>query len=233
MKLIVHNFKKSLKRSHMAASLPLWRECYHQAFYPDAHIEDVPMHDHRQDGPHQRQGIDRSVILPNGQPIWIDEKVRWRNEITGIVYRDIALEEFSSIERKSPGWVVKSLFAHYIAYAIAPLGQCWLLPVLQLQQAWLRNSGIWKKAYPHPIRALNDGWVTLSWRIPPDVLMKAIGSCLRVTFKPIDIDENGVPYELAPGPVIHQPPIQQPPVVIEPPQPELDLGPLIRKSEYI
>jgi hypothetical protein len=143
----------------------------------------IAMHDHRQDGQHQRQGVDRSVVMDNGKMLWIDEKVRFRNPITGRIYQDIALEEWSSISSKSPGWVLKSLLCDYIAYAIAPLGKCYLLPVLQLQTAWRVHGEEWKLKYP-AIQANNSSWITLSWGIPVPILFRAIGDCLRVNFDP-------------------------------------------------
>lgn len=179
----MNQFDQCLKQSHAAADMPFWKDCYRMAF-PTI----VAMQDHRQNGEHQRQGIDRSIVLDNGTCIWVDEKVRGRNRITGRVYEDIALEEWSSLERKTPGWVVKSLLAHYIAYAIAPLGKCYLLPVLQLQESWRRNSQEWKQRF-FEIRAVNEAYTTICWAIPPPVLFKAIGTCLRVQFQPLEIDE--------------------------------------------
>lgn len=180
----MNDFNDCLAQSHAAADLPFWRECYRKAF-PTM----IAMHDHRQDGVHQRQGIDRSIILNNATCIWVDEKVRGVNRVTGKVYKDIALEEWSSVENQNPGWVVKSLFAHYIAYAIAPLGKCYMLPVLQLQQAWIINADEWKRKFPQ-IKAKNAHYTTISWGIPVPELFKAIGNCLRIQFDPIDIKEG-------------------------------------------
>jgi hypothetical protein len=184
MRVACHDFEQSLEFSHKSSDLPFWGECYKAAF-PNM----VGMHDHRQDGAHQRQGIDRSVILDTGKPIWIDEKVRGRNKLTGKCYEDIALEEWSNFERQVPGWVQKSLFADYIAYAIAPLGRCYLLPVLQLQRAWSVNSDKWKQDFPFKIKARNPGYTTVSYGIPVSVLFPAIGDCLRVKFTPMELAE--------------------------------------------
>lgn len=179
----MNDFHSALARSHAASDLPFWRDCYRKAF-PTM----IAMHDHRQDGAHQRQGIDRSIILNNATCLWVDEKVRGRNSITGKVYKDIAIEEWSSEESQNPGWAVKSLFAHYIAYAIAPLGKCYMLPVLQLQQAWLAHSEDWKRRH-FQVRARNSHYTTVSWAIPVPELFKAMGDCLRVEFNPMEFDE--------------------------------------------
>lgn len=141
------------------------------------------MHDHRQDGDHQRVGIDRSIVLSNAKTLWIDEKVRGRSRITGKVYDDILLEVFSDKERLIPGWVVKPLQADYISYLIAPLGICYLLPVIQLQLAWSRCSAEWTRKYGHR-EARNKKWITASVPVPARELFPVIGGCLRSKFDP-------------------------------------------------
>lgn len=181
-----HNFSESLAASHAAEDLPLWVEVYRAAF-PTM----IDFLNHRKDGQHQRNGIDRSIILENGKQILIDEKVRGRNKKTGKVYPDIALEFMSDVARGQPGWVCKPLLADLIAYAIAPLGKCYLLPVVQLQQAWVKHGAIWKKL--RTIEAYNrEGkrtWTTLSACVPVGVLFGAIGECLRLNFTPVEIEE--------------------------------------------
>lgn len=148
----------------------------------------VAMHNHRQDGEHQRAGIDRSIMLSNAKVLLIDEKVRWK------VYDDVALEYLSDAERNKPGWVCKPLRADYIAYAIAPIGMCYLLPVLQMQQAFLRNRDAWISQYPRipaPNEENGHHWTTLSVGVPVPVLFKAIGNCLRVSFTPVAVDGGG------------------------------------------
>jgi hypothetical protein len=179
-----HDFAKSLRRSHSVADLPFWREVYERAF-----LGMLAMHDHRQDGEHQRAGIDRSIIMPNSKQILIDEKARFKNEKTGRVYEDIALEFLSDERRKEPGWVCKPLRAEYIAYAIAPLGRCYLLPVLQLQRAWAIHGEAWLKRH-HRLRAENEyqgrEWVTVSVGVPVAECFAAIGSSLRIQFTPYE-----------------------------------------------
>jgi len=177
----MNNFNKCLADSHSAEDLPFWKEVYSKAF-PNM----VSMNNHRKDGEHQRLGIDRSIVLENGKILWIDEKVRFKNNITGKIYTDIALEYISDDRRQIPGWVCKSIMADYIAYAIAPLGKCYLLPVTQLQNAWQKNKELWLKNYKIIIAENGNGndveWITLSCCIPVKVLFIAIGACLRVDF---------------------------------------------------
>ena len=188
----MHNFKESLVASHAAEELPFWRETYRKAF-PTM----VSMINHRQDGWHQRAGVDRSIVLANSKQVLIDEKVRGRNKKTGVVYRDIALEYLSSKQQQAPGWVCKPLLCDYIAYAIAPIGRCYLLPVIQLQLAWDRNKEKWlseAKAGTNGRRVLaaeneyeGRRWTTLSVPVTVAELFKEIGACLRITFSPCEV----------------------------------------------
>ena len=172
----VHDFDESLRRSHGAADLSIWEEIYRQAFPTFA-----SMTDHRKNGYWQTLGIDRSVTLEDGQQILVDEKVRYRN------YGDIALEYVSNDQRKAPGWVCKELRCHYIAYAIAPLGKCYLMPVIQLQAAWKRHGDDWlaNKDYRN-IEALNYGYATLSCCVPAKVVFRAIHEGFLATFEPFE-----------------------------------------------
>lgn len=179
-----YRFNQQLQESHAAADLPLWRETYEKAF-PDM----VAMIYHEKDGFHQRAGVDRSILLSTSKQILIDEKVRKRNKITQKVYEDIALEYVSCNRTQSPGWVCKPLLADYIAYAIAPLGKCYLLPVLQMQLAWSRHSKDWLSRF-RKIESDNGSYKTLSVCVPVPVVFGSIGSCLRVEFSPIEIVED-------------------------------------------
>ena len=170
----VHDFADSQAASHRASDLPIWDEIYRKSF-PDF----LAMVDHRQDGEHQRAGIDRSVILENSKQILIDEKIRWKP------YPDIAVEFLSNDRTGAPGWACKPLRADYIAYAIAPLGMCYLLPVIQLQQAWRRKGELWK-ASCFIVRAPNRGYTTLSAAVPVHELFSEIGRALRVPFAALE-----------------------------------------------
>lgn len=169
----MHDFDESLARSHSASDLPIWLEIYRKAF-PDM----LACLDHRQDGEHQRAGIDRSVILENSKQLLIDEKIRWT------AYNDILLEYLSSRERNVPGWVCKPLRCDYICYAFATTGKAYLLPVPQLQSAWRVHGHEWIAAY-REIQARNKSYTTISVAVPVDVLFRAIGQALRIDFTAI------------------------------------------------
>ena len=176
----IHNFRESLAKSHAAENLP-WESIYRQAF-----PRFQALVNHRDDGPHQRAGIDRSVILDNSKQILVDEKVRFTD------YDDIALEYLSNDRTGALGWVCKPLFmCDYIAYMIAPLGRGYLLPVEQLQAAYSRYGVEWRGKY-YIAKARNPNYTTLSVCVPANVLFKAIGECLRVSFKPIISKDQGL-----------------------------------------
>jgi hypothetical protein len=181
--MIVHDFKASLVASHAASDWPGWEPLY-RSYFPTM----VGLHDHRQDGDHQRVGIDRSIVLSHGKQILIDEKVRGRNKSTGKVYEDIFLEFLGDRDRRVPGWVVKPLAADYIAYLIAPLGICHLLPVLQLQLAWSKNWPDWQARFGRR-EVPNKKWITVGTPVPTEVLYPAIGGGLRHKFNPWNLDE--------------------------------------------
>ena len=130
--------------------------------------------------------------MANSKQVLIDEKVRGRNS-NGTVYSDIALEFISDVARRTPGWVVKPLLADYIAYAIAPLGKCYLLPVLQLQEVWRMKGEAWKLQYGvREAHNRNNGnrWTTLFTPVPVNPLFGSIGQCLRLEFTRIEIKEG-------------------------------------------
>ncbi len=179
-----HDFKECLAFSHLGSSMSFWEGVY-RTFFPTM----MNMLDMRHDGPHQRNGVDRVITLHNSKQVTVDEKLRGRNRKTGKVYEDIALEEFSDEARKTPGWVTKPLMCDYIAYAIAPLGKCYLLPVIQLQTAWLMNCSVWKQTC-FEVRAYNKGWVTVSWAVPVKDVFRAVGACLRAEFEKFEITEE-------------------------------------------
>lgn len=171
---VVHDFREDLQFSHDASDYSFWLDCYRLAF-PSL----VGCHDHRADSDQQRLGIDRTLVLDNGKVIYIDEKIRREHYTNQSPQGDILLEEWSDVDRRIPGWVTKRLWSDYIAYAILPIQTCYLLPVLQLQEAWRRFEQRWKGSY-RKCAAQNKGYTTVGWAVPIPVLYGAIGGCLRV-----------------------------------------------------
>lgn len=134
--------------------------------------------DHRQNGEHQRAGIDRSVILENSKQILIDEKVRAKD------YGDILLEYVSVDATNAPGWVCKPLRCDFIAYAILPRGKAYLLPVVALQRAWRERSDYWLNKFGTKT-AQNKGYKTLNCPIPFADLFRALATAQIASFQPI------------------------------------------------
>ena len=167
----VHHFKDSLAVSHAADKLPLWEAVYRKA-WPDF----AGMVCHRQDGQHQRDGIDRSVTLVNGVQILIDEKIR------KVDYGDILLEYMSNNVYKTAGWVCKTgLRCHYIAYAIEPAEVCYLLPVRELQAAWRENGDQWISQYGVK-KAFNPGYHSLNCPVPVDALFTGMTGAMTINW---------------------------------------------------
>lgn len=168
---VIHDFQDCLSFSHTVDENPCWEVIYRTAF-PTMQA----MINHRQDGDHQRAGIDRSIILRNSKQLLIDEKAR-RIKDTG----DIMLEYVSNDQKNTPGWAEKDLLADYICYAFIPSGTAYLLPVPQMQASWTAHKTEWIQTYGTRA-AVNENYKTLSCPVPTPVLFKSIGSMLRVKF---------------------------------------------------
>lgn len=163
-------FENDLKFSHEAEDMDMWKRIYAQAF-PNYKA----MANSRENGQLQYLGIDRTVITESGKAIYIDEKVRRKD------YGDIALEYISNDKKNSKGWVEKPLFCDFIAYAILPTETCYLLPVIQLQSAWIKNKELWLTKYG-TASAPNKYYKTLNCPVPIQTLFSAIGQTLRINY---------------------------------------------------
>lgn len=80
-----------------------------------------------------------------------------------------------------PGCVCKPLMADYILYLILPLRRAYLLPVIQLQQAWEINKAAWLED-SRVLRAKNNGYTSYSAAIGINELFPKIGNCFRGDF---------------------------------------------------
>jgi hypothetical protein len=129
----------------------------------------------RDDGWAQRGGIDRLLTLSCGRTYSVDEKVRTRE------WPDILLEQWSDEARRVPGWIQKPLACDFIAYAFAPSGVCYMLPVPALQRAWRHHGRGWLLLYGTR-RAYNHGWVSVGVPVPTDVLLQAIAEAMIVSW---------------------------------------------------
>jgi hypothetical protein len=164
-----HDFRESLALSAAHENAPWWASIYSRAF--PGHLSAVSVRD---DGWAQRAGIDRVVTLKSGKTVTIDEKVRARS------YGDIALEQWSDLARRVPGWMQKDLGCDFIAYAFVPDSRCYLFPFLTLRRAWLEKGAEWialakqgKRGF-RIVDATNRGYVTRSVAVPIPELLRAI-----------------------------------------------------------
>lgn len=177
MSAVVHDFGESLRASHEQANAPFWIPTYRKAFPTMASAVCV-----RDDGWAQRGGVDRVLTLSCGRRVTIDEKVRAKD------YGDILLERWSNYERKTPGWIVAPLLCDYIAYAVLPIRQCYLLPTLELQRAWRERGPDWAEKAKSGTsgyricRAKNSHYETISIAVPVDQLFSAIRDSMIVSW---------------------------------------------------
>lgn len=164
----VHRFADSLALSESYADADWWLPIYRRAFPRLASAVSV-----RQDGWAQRGGIDRILTLECGRTFTVDEKVRMEN------WPDVLLEQWSDEARRVPGWIQKPLACDFIAYAYAPSGVCYLLPVAPLQRAWRQRGREWADRYGTR-RAANPGYVSVGVPVPRAELMQAIAQAMMV-----------------------------------------------------
>ena len=167
--MTVHSFQSSLAKSHAQEAAPWWDTVYRRAFPGLVSVVSV-----RQDGWAQRGGIDRVLTLSSGKTLTVDEKVREKS------YPDILLEQWSSFERKTPGWMQKDLACDFIAYAFVPDQRCYLFPFPTLRRAWLDNGRDWLTAARdghdgfRRVEAKNEGYTTVSVAVPIPALLAAL-----------------------------------------------------------
>ena len=173
------DFHEDLGDSQKDSTQPFWDEIYIKAFPERAGLRinsDIAL---------QRQGVDRIVILQNGEHVYIEEKVRNK------AYPDILLEQKSCVETNSPGWIERrDMLTDWLAYTIKPTSTCYLIPFRQLQRGYETNIAEWVKTYPPRIAKTwrGDGYYrTESIAIPRPILFKAavgVSAIIAVTFTP-------------------------------------------------
>jgi hypothetical protein len=172
---MMHAFDESLALSHAQEDAPWWPVVYGKAF--PGHLSAVSV---RQDGWAQRGGIDRVITLKSGKTVTVDEKVRAAS------YGDIALEQWSDLERRKPGWMQKDLACDFIAYAFIPDQRCYILPFPTLRRAWLEFGAEWlalAKAGEGGYRfvdAKNPRYTTRSVAVPIPDLLSAVSQAMVI-----------------------------------------------------
>lgn len=154
----VYNFNASLKKSQSDQDLTFWK-----TLYVDWFGEGITIIKHPEHGVHQKEGIDRSIVLPNSRQFLIEEKVDWYE--TGNMF----LEYWSSYDDRSPGWIEKPLRCDYLVYAFPKCGQAFLFDFLQLRKTWFANKNEFIRKYGEK-RVYNDKgrckWTTVGVAVP-------------------------------------------------------------------
>ncbi len=170
-----NNFSNDLSFSHKIARLPFWEEVYKTAFPTMTGMQLII-----EDGPAQRAGIDRILILESGEVVLIDEKVRKDK------YDDFFLEYFSDARAQAPGWIMKNLSCDFIAYTFLPTMECYLLPFLELQEAWLAKRDEWFGRYGYkPAKNFtcdNRAYETHGVPVPIVELMPFLPHAMHITW---------------------------------------------------
>ena len=160
--LVVHDFVEQLVFSEKSSDELFWSAVYQKAF-PNM----VNFMLASGDTVSQRMGIDRVILLANGQVIKIDEKKRREDR------DDILLEYISVDTTNAPGWIEKDLAIDYLAYAFMPSKRVYLFPWPMLRRAWMQYKPVWLSQYKIP-PAQNNGYKTLSVAIPIKELRSAV-----------------------------------------------------------
>lgn len=197
---IIHNFDRSVKASRQAQHHPCWRQIYNDAFGEDRIKGRISYHGNR--AYDMEKGIDRAVVLNNGERIYIQEKVRWDywpNLRTG--KEDVLLEYWSDEERRVEGWLTKKgTEADFLAYVIAPRGRAYVLPWEKLVRAFDRHGLRWIKENPSPKYAdglhrspNRDGdrhWNSVWVPVPEQDILHAVEGAMCLTIDQFTIDES-------------------------------------------
>lgn len=174
-----HRFQEQLDWSEAASAEPFWEAVYRQAFPNLVSLMPCPG-----DFESQRLGIDRVILLSNGQLLKIDEKKRRKD------YRDVLLEWQSNDATGAPGWIEKDLAIDYLAYAIMPTLTCYLFPWTMLRRAWEQNKlNWWAEAglETRPVgqfAAQNVGYATWSLSMPIGRVYQAVANASRIVVDP-------------------------------------------------
>jgi len=163
--MIYNSFKLDLQRS--LGHEPFWDATYKKAF------PSMVGHCFHENPYMQNIGIDRTLTLPNGRLIHIEEKIRYE------IYSDILLEYVSDSVRKTPGWMEKDLRCDYLAYAFAPNKRAYLFPWATLKKVWIENQGMFFAEYPI-IEAPNNGYSTLCVAIPIAELTTLVSNVIEI-----------------------------------------------------
>lgn len=177
----VHRFSDSLKQSVEFSKLIPWTEEIYPDYFGPTFMGVVPIPDG--DNRWQRDGIDRIVLLADGQQVWIDEKVRPKD------YGDIFLERWSVYwgpddPRNKDGWTCDPKRRnHLVAYAVLPCGRVYLMAQLELRRAFEKHKEDWRRVYGCRKVVNKAGYLTIGVGVPPDVVFAALNEQMVQRFR--------------------------------------------------
>lgn len=176
MNAVIHDFAERLEYSAQLSSEADWVEFYRRV-WPDM-VTAVRID---KDCKWQRSGVDRMIVLPGAKQVFVDEKKR---ETT---WDDFLLERWSVEHSQKVGWTLDpSKICDYIAYAIIPLGKCYLLPFEILRLACTENLQHWETDRRRKV-AQNNGWRTINYAVKWDELFAAMKQQMHRRFGGIEL----------------------------------------------
>ena len=125
----------------------------------------------------QRAGVDKTIPLPSGNLLYIEEKRRKTS------YLDVCLEWESVYASgyRAPGYVDKLSSSDYLAYVIESHNLVYMFPSLLLERAVRNHGDEWRAKYG--VRSSdNDGYKTFWTAVPYDDVASAVTEELRQPF---------------------------------------------------
>jgi hypothetical protein len=165
--MTTHSFRDDLDSAAAESRKSYWLDFYRQAFPDFYKIVDVAA-----DGRAQRRGIDRCVLLRDGTQYRMQEKFR-RN-----YYSSVLIEEWSDVERKTPGWSRAPADAYdFLAYVTPSERYGLLFPWPIFRQTLLQFGRDWSRIAEHKtISSEHNGrrWQTDCFPIDTRVLLKHV-----------------------------------------------------------
>ena len=161
----MHRFKESLSWEQKTSRSNMVARGYAQMIYPEVIANTFWCKNGR-----QHEGLDKILTLETGNEIRIEEKFRRRS------YPDIALETWSNLESKVPGWCVKDIIADIVAYWMVPARKLYVFQSPHLRRVLSENRTQWERQAENRIGgfryadAPNEGYTTRSICVPIRVL---------------------------------------------------------------
>jgi hypothetical protein len=163
---MIHDFDSDLAQSQArGADDDIWFARYHRLFVGERELVSVRFETDRD---RQLQGVDRVLTFADGGTETVDEKERLTD------YGDVALEVWSSFERRRPGWIKGTKVCDWIAWVVLPKRRIWLLDYVQLCQLYEVRKRAWADAGYRRIESRNVGYTTVSVCVPRPEILSAV-----------------------------------------------------------